>query len=463
MKYEDWLAAKRLVAPMTGIADPPGLDERLFGFQADITRWALRRGRAALWEDCGMGKSFQALEWGRVVNQHTQQPVLILTPLAVASQFVREGEKFDIDVKHVREASELTAGINVTNYERLGKFDPRAFGGVVADEAGCLKDYTSATRNAMIEAWERTPFKLACTATPAPNDHVELGNQAEFLGVMSRTEMLSMFFVHDGGSTQDWRLKGHAVREFWRWVCSWAVAVRKPSDLGYEDGAFTLPPLNIHDHVVSVGQDFARKQGSLFTVAARGLTEQREARRASLGDRVAVAAAIIKAEPSEQWIAWGELNDECSRLAAEIPGSVEVSGSDTAEFKEKSVDRFLSGEIRVLVSKSSIFGWGMNMQCCARSLFIGVGNSFEAWYQAIRRVYRFGQDRAVECHMITSDAEGAVAANLRRKQIEADAMISAMVREMGSLGNVRAASRDVTEYKPTKTMKIPKWVGTEER
>jgi hypothetical protein len=461
--YEAFLATKRLLAPSTGIERPPDLDGRLFGFQDDIVRWALRRGRAAIWADCGLGKSWMALEWARVVNQHAGRPVLILTPLAVAAQFVREGEKLDIDVKQVREASDLTPGINVTNYERLHRFDPRAFGGVVADESSILKDYTSSTRNALIEAFAQTPFKLACTATPAPNDHMELGNHAEFLGVMSRTEMLSMFFVHDGGATRDWRLKGHAVRDFWRWVCSWAVAIRKPSDLGYDDGDFTLPPLAIREHVVAVGQDFARKQGSLFTIEARGLQEQRDARRSSLAGRVALAAEVIKAEPGEQWIAWGDLNDECAELAKAIPGAVEVSGSDTQEFKEQSVERFLSGEIRVLVSKGSIFGWGLNLQCCARTLFIGLSHSFEAWYQAVRRVYRFGQKRRVECHMITSDAEGAVASNLKRKQADADAMIAAMVREMGQFSNVKAAARDATEYKPTKTMTIPEWVGAEDR
>ena len=459
--YEEFLATKRLLAPSTGIPDPPELDERLFQFQADITRWALRRGRAAIWADCGLGKSGMALEWARVVNQHTARPVLILTPLAVAQQFVREGAKLDVDVTHAREGADLTPGINVTNYERMHKFDLGALGGIVADESSILKDYTSSTRNALIDGCARVPFKLACTATPAPNDHMELGNHAEFLGVMSRTEMLSMFFVHDGGATQDWRLKGHAVKDFWRWVCSWAVAIRAPSDLGYPDDGFKLPPLNIHEHVVSVGQDFAREQGSLFTVEASGLSEQRKARRESLVERVEVAADIVSRESSEPWLLWCDLNDEGAALTAAIPSAVEISGSLDADEKERRMAAFIAGDVRVLVSKPSISGWGVNLQHCARTAFVGLSHSFEAWYQAIRRTYRFGQKRPVECHMISSDAEGRVGANLRRKQSDAKRMIAGMVREMEIFTDIKGTSRDSTAYEPLHTMTIPPWVGME--
>jgi hypothetical protein len=462
VSYEAFVATKRLLAPSTGIAIPEPISEKLFPFQRDIVLWALRRGRAAIWADCGLGKSPMALEWSRSVSEHLRRPVLILTPLAVAPQFVSEGEKFGVAVTHVREAADVREGVNVCNYERLHKLDPSVFGGVVLDESSILKDYTSSTRNALIEAFSRTPFRLACTATPAPNDHIELGNHAECLGIMSRTEMLSMFFVHDGGSTQDWRLKGHAQKEFWRWVCSWATAIRKPSDLGYEDAAFVLPPLKVEEHVVSVGSDFARAQGSLFTVEARGLSEQREARQASLADRVRVAADIVAREPKEPWLVWCDLNAESSALAAAIPGAVEVVGSDDPETKETELGNFCRGSLAALVSKPSIAGMGLNMQVCARVIFVGLSHSFEAWYQAIRRVYRFGQTRPVECHVITSDAEGAVVANLRRKQREAEAMVDAMVQEMAALGTVRGGTgRDFTDYKPTVPMTVPAWVGTE--
>jgi helicase-like protein len=460
--YEAFVATKRVLAPTTGIETDVELNPLLFGFQADITRWALRRGRAAIWADCGLGKSWMALEWARVVSAFTGLPVLILTPLAVAAQFVREGAKLGIVVRHAREQSDVSPGVNVTNYERLHKFELSKFGGVVADESSILKDYASSTRNAVIEGFSRTPFRLACTATPAPNDHMELGNHAEFLGVMSRVEMLSMFFVHDGGATQDWRLKGHAVKDFWRWVCSWAVAVRSPSDLGYDDDGFRLPDLEINEHVVSVGQEFARNQGSLFAVEARGLSEQREARKTSLADRVALAAGIVNAEPTEPWLVWCDLNDESTALTSAIGDATEIRGSDDPETKEARMGDFTDGRARVLVTKPSIAGWGLNWQHCARVVFVGLSHSFEAWYQAIRRVYRFGQRRRVICHVITSDAEGAVVANLKRKQADADRMVTGMVAEMGEFTSVGAAKRDATEYRPTKAMTIPIWIGQEE-
>jgi hypothetical protein len=461
--YEEFIAGKRLVAAPVGIDKPPVLNPSLFEFQADITRWALRRGRAAIWADCGLGKSWMALEWARSVVAHTGGDVLILTPLAVAQQFVREGEKLGITVTHCRTKADLQRGINVTNYERLHHFDPKAFAGVVPDESSILKDYTSTTRNALIESFSHTPFRLACTATPAPNDHMELGNHAEFLGVMSRVEMLSMFFVHDGGDTAKWRLKGHAAGAFWRWVSSWAVSIRRPSDLGYDDAGFVLPPLNVIEHVVAAGADLARHQGTLFAVEARGLDEQRAARRASLPARVQRVAEIVNAEPAEPWIVWCDLNDESTALAAAIPGAVEVRGADTPEEKEERMARFTRGEIRVLVSKPSICGWGMNWQHCARTAFVGLSHSFEAWYQAIRRFYRFGQKRPVTCHVITSDAEGAVVASLRRKQADAESMSAGMLAGMGEIqrANVRAAGRDSCVYQPQAPISIPAWLEGE--
>lgn len=462
--YEDFIAHKRLVAPPVGVADPPELSARLFAFQRDIVRWALIRGRAAVWADCGLGKSWMALEWAKHATAHTGKPALILTPLAVAQQFVDEGDKLGVPVRHVRDGSEIGSGIHVTNYDRLHRFDPDVFGAVVLDESSVLKDYTSATRNALIGAFAATPFRLACTATPAPNDHMELGNHAEYLGVMTHTEMLAMFFTHDGGDTQSWRLKGHAQRDFWRWVCSWAVNLRFPSDLGYSDDGFILPPLNIHEHVVACGDEMTAHQGTLFTVEARTLEDQRRARKGSLSARVEHAASIVNAEPGEQWLVWCDLNAESSALAAAIPGAVEVQGSDSVEHKEKSLHGFARGEIRVLVSKPSIAGWGMNFQSCARTVFVGLSHSFEAWYQAIRRTYRFGQTRPVECHVVTSDAEGAVVSNLKRKQRDADVMASGMVAHMSEItrADLHATRRDATEYAPGVRMVIPEWIGQEE-
>lgn len=461
MTYSDFLTGKRLVAPATGLAEPPALNPKLFPFQSDITQWALRRGRAAIWADCGLGKSWMALEWARIVAQHTGGNVLILTPLAVAQQFVSEGPKLGIDIQLCRAADHIATGVNVTNYDRLHKFHPEDFSGIVLDESSVLKDYTSATRNELVEAFARTPFKLACTATPAPNDHIELGNHAEFLGVMNRTEMLSMFFVHDGGSTQDWRLKGHAREDFWRWVCSWACSLRMPSDLGYSDDGFVLPALHVHDHVVRSDDAMARQAGMLFSLDAQTLGEQRAARRGSLRDRVKLAADMVN-NSTDPWLVWCDLNDESKALAEAIPDAQEVTGSLTAEEKERRMLDFSSGRARVLVSKPSICGWGVNWQHCAHVAFVGLSHSFEAWYQAIRRTHRFGQRREVNCHVITSSAEGAVVSNLRRKQRDAELMGAEMVKHMAVFTDVKSAGRDATVYEPGVEMTVPEWIGREE-
>lgn len=460
--YEAFVASKRLVVAPVGIESPPELSNKLFPFQRDIVRWALRRGRAAIWADCGLGKGWMAIEWARVVAAHQSDPVLITAPLAVAQQFVSEGQKLGVDVHLCRDGADVRAGVNVANYERLHRFDANVFGGVVLDESSILKDFTSATRGALIEAFQRTPFRLACSATPAPNDHVELGNHAEFLGVMSRMDMLSTFFCHDGGETQNWRLKGHARADFWKWLCSWACTIRKPSDLGYDDGAFCLPPLNIHEHVVSSGTDLAREAGVLFITDASGITEQRAARRSSLQARVDAAAALVNGN-DEPWICWCDLNAESEALAAAIPDAVEVRGSQDAEEKERLLGDFIAGRTRVLVTKPSIAGFGLNLQHCARVAFVGLSNSFEAFYQAIRRNWRFGQTRAVECHIIISDADGAVRANLERKREDAETMANEMLVGMGDIqrATIRALERETINYEPRVAMRVPSWLRTE--
>lgn len=461
--YGAFLASKRIVSAPAGIPDPPALSDMLFPFQRDITRWALRRGRAAIWADCGLGKGWMALEWGRVVAAETGRPVLILAPLAVAQQFKQEGAKLGVAVTVCRDGADVAPGVNVTNYDRLHRFDASVFGGVVLDESSCLKDYTSATRNALIEAFSRTPFRLACSATPAPNDHMELGNHAEFLGAMTRTEMLATFFCHDGGDTQSWRLKGHARADFWKWLCSWAVTIRKPSDLGYEDCGFVLPPLNVYEHVVPVGASFAHEAGTLFVDAASGLDAQRAARRSSLDARVSLCAELVNGLPNEPWLVWCDLNSESEALAASIDGAVEVRGSDDAEDKERAMLGFSSGDVRVMVTKPSIAGYGMNWQHCAHVAFVGLSNSFEAWYQAIRRTWRFGQARPVACHLITSDADGAVRINLERKRLAAEEVAAEMLIGMGDIQRttVRALARESDTYEPGKPMRLPPWLVTE--
>lgn len=443
--YATFLAGKRKVFDGAGFDVPTDtLPALLFDFQRDIGRWALRKGRACLFAGTGLGKTFMQLAWAAQVNAHTLGDVLILAPLAVAEQTVREGVKLGIPVTHCRTRADVRPGINIKNYERLHLFDAGAFEGIVLDESSILKAYTGATRTAIIESFAATPYRLACTATPAPNDYMELGNHAEFVGVMSRTEMLAMYFVHDGGATQQWRLKGHAEADFWRWVCSWAVMLTHPRDLGYTADGFDLPTLTYHQHTVPS----ATPAGYLFAVEAKTLDEQRKARAASLASRVAATAAIVNAEPEQAWLVWADLNDESKALVKAIPGAVEITGSDDDDVKAARMLAFADGTIRVLVSKPSICGHGMNFQHCARMAFVGLSHSWEAYYQAVRRCWRFGQTRPVDVHVVTSEAEGAVVANIERKERDALTMQREMVQHMADLNraDITATVRETDEY-----------------
>jgi len=361
-----------------------------------------------------------------VVSKYNK-PVLILAPLAVSKQTVREGEKFGIEAEIAIQASDITRPtIYVTNYEKLHHFDPSVFAGVVLDESSILKSFTGATRNQLVGMFGNTPMRLCCTATPAPNDHMELGNHSEFLGVLTRTEMLSTFFVHDGGDTSKWRLKGHAEDDYWRWVCSWAVMLRQPADLGYDNNGFVLPVLKYHHHVVKSVQV---ADGFLFPTEAQTLLERRGARRVSLSERVELCAALVNAS-TEPWLVWCDLNAEGDALTKLIPDAVQVAGRDRDEDKESRMLGFSEGRHRVLISKPSICGWGMNWQHCANTAFVGLSDSWEQWYQAIRRIWRFGQKSEVNCHVITSEAEGAVVRNIQRKEADAARMAKEMVRHM---------------------------------
>lgn len=447
MKYADFLERKALRCPSNGLASVPELSPSLFDFQRDITAWALRRGRAAIFADCGLGKTLMQLEWAR----HVPGDVLILAPLAVAQQTEREAAKFDIpSVRYVRSQSEAEPGISVTNYEMLQHFDPALFAGVVLDESSILKAYDGKTRNQIIRSFGSTPFRLACTATPAPNDFMELGNHSEFLGAMTRSEMLSMFFVHDGGSTQDWRLKGHAEEAFWKWVCSWAVMLRKPEDLGYSGDGFTLPPLEILRGVVASDHSTAAARGLLFNWEAQTLQERRDARRSTIKERVAAVAELANSS-DEQWLIWCNLNSEGDAAMEAIRGAVQIAGADSLEDKTSRMLAFVEGRVRVLVSKPSICGFGMNLQNCAHVAFLGLSDSYEQFYQAIRRCWRFGQKRPVKCHIVTSDVEGAVIANIQRKQADADKMMEAMVEHMSVINSaeIRGLSRSESSYQET--------------
>lgn len=452
--YEEFLSKKRTVDPSTGLSLVPALNPMLYPHQADMVRWALRRGRAALFADCGIGKGPMQMEWA------DKQPheCIIAAPLSVAHQFVREAEKFGIDLAYAKDQAGITRRITVTNFERLDGFHIDQFGAVALDESSILKNAAGAYCNWLIEAFACAPFRLCSSATPAPNDVMELGTQAEFLGVMTRSEMLAMYFTHDGGDTSKWRVKGHAQKAFWEWMASWAVMIRKPSDLGYSDEGFVLPPLHMHEHCVSVE---SAPSGYLFALEAQTLQERQAARRDSITDRVRACADIVNST-DRPFLVWCNLNEESSQLAAAIPDAVEVRGNDKDNHKEAAIIGFLEGRYRVMISKPRIAGLGLNLQHCADMAFVGLSDSYEQLYQSIRRCWRFGQDRPVNVHVITAETEGAVVSNIKRKEREAEETYNSMIEHMKELNAAALhgeSLRNKTAYQPTVPMSIPSWMG----
>lgn len=456
--YADWLGNKsRSVAfssaPIVGVTDAA------FPHQRDLVEWALRKGRCALFADTGLGKTIMQMEWAR--NVATVGRVLVVAPLAVCRQTVIEGRRFGVESEYRREdAGDL---ITVTNYEMVEHFDASKFVGVVLDESSILKSFTGSTRNMLIDRFQSTPFRLACTATPAPNDFTELGNHSEFLGVKTRVEMLAEYFCHDGGSTQDWRVKGHAVDDFWRWVASWGAVIKSPADLGHDDSMYRLPPVEMHEHIIRVDNEDAWSVGLLFAPQATDLAAQRATRRGTLDKRVAAAAKIASSTDGPVLI-WCEYNAEADALVAAIPDAVQVSGSDDPETKAERLNGFSDGTIRVLVTKPKIAGFGMNWQHCRTMAFMGASHSYEQTYQAIRRCWRFGQDRTVNVHIIRAETEAAVVANYRQKEANADRMAVVMTARAGEVlrADIGAATgREWNPYNPSKQMTVPSWVGVE--
>lgn len=456
--YADFLARKAISDPATGLSEWGNLPDCLFPHQRDIVSWALRRGRAALFAGTGLGKSLMELAWAQAVHGATGKDILHLAPLAVSNQMAREADKFGIAARVVARQSDCGDGTNITNYQKLDHFDLSQFGGVILDESSILKSTDGKYRTALIDACQSIPFRLAATATPAPNDFMELGNHAEFLGVMKYTDMLATFFAHDGGSTQNWRLKGHAENEFWKWMASWAVMLRKPSDLGYQNDGYDLPPLNYHQHTVAVEYAPSMETGMLFPMQAATLSERIAARRDSVEERVSMAVAVTPTDRPFVW--WCNLNSESEALAKAIPDAVEVRGSDSEDAKERKLIDFSEGRIRVLVTKPSICGFGMNWQHCADTGFVGLNDSFEQFYQAIRRFWRFGQDKPVNCHIIAAKTEGATVANIKRKEADADRMAAAMVMHMADLSSaaVRGSVRDTPNYDPQFPVQLPSFL-----
>ncbi len=426
MNYEEFVARKRRNEVATGHA-PGDLNEHLFDFQHAIVSWAVRRGRSAIFADTGLGKTLMQLSWADEVATHTGGMVLVLAPLAVSEQTIEQGSTFGIEVRRVPHGGTPDApGVWITNYERMDAIDFTDLHGLVLDESSILKAHDGKTRQRIIDAAQGVPYRLSCTATPSPNDFDELGNQCEFLGVMSRTEMLATYFVNDTGDTGTWRLKGWGASKFWEWMGQWAVVVRNPSDIGFDGAQYKLPQLHYHEHVVqttSSGDD-------LFSKPAMGLAERRKAQRDSVESRCRALAEMVNTEPNEPWLIWCHLNDEAALLQSLIPGSVNVQGSDKPESKTKNLLGFAHGDVRVLISKPRIAGFGMNWQHCARMAFVGLDDSFEKFYQAVRRCYRFGQQREVHVHLFTAENEGQILENLKRKEVAHHEMSANMVDHM---------------------------------
>lgn len=433
MDYNDFLKSKTILHQLCGIK-PNEPHSILFPFQRDIVKWALRLGRACIFADCGMGKTFMQLEWARQIPGD----VIILAPLAVSQQTILEGEKLGVEVNYCRHDSDCKPGITITNYEMLDHFDPERFIGVVLDESSIIKHFEGKIRTQILNRFSSTQFRLACTATPAPNDFMELGNHAEFVGSMTRAEMLSMFFVHDGGETSKWRLKGHAEKDFWKWICSWAVMLSMPSDLGYENAGFILPDLTVKQITV----ESPNNGGFLFPMEASTLRERLVARKDSINERVSRCAELIN-NSAERWVIWCNLNAEADLLESLIVESIQVKGSEPLESKINKLHAFTNGEIRVMISKPSIAGHGLNWQHCHNVAFVGLSDSWESYYQAVRRCWRFGQKNPVIVFLVVSQTEGRVVANIKRKEADAMKMKVEMINNMHSLNveNIRGTAQ----------------------
>ena len=446
MNYNDFLESKKKRINDAGfVVDDADLNPALFDFQRHIVKTALKKGRYAIFADCGLGKTLMQLEWANHVSQHTQKPVLILCPLAVAGQTIQEGEKFGIHAERLR-SDIFGPGVYILNYDQLENINPDDFSGVVLDESSILKNFDGKTRAAIIEAFADTPYKLACTATPSPNDPMELGNHAEFLNVMSRNEMLAMYFVHDGGDTSKWRIKGHAQQVFWDWVSGWAVMLGKPSDIGFSAIGYDLPPLNLIERQIKTPP---RENGRLFNDAHVSATDFNSELRITKIERLSEVADIVNAS-DETFLIWIRQDEEGDYLRNAIPGAIEVRGSHSPEYKEKTLLAFASGDFRVLITKTKIAQFGLNFQNCHNQVFASLDFSFEGLYQAIRRSYRFGQQHGVNIYIVTTDTMQNVIQAIQKKQTQFEKMQVAMTAAINKNINSKTKKRmerETEEYK----------------
>ena len=457
MEYSDFLKTKEMRTVEAGFDyDRSRINRSAFEYQKDIICWAVKKGKAAILTGCGSGKTLMQCEWARIIAEHTGGNVLILAPLSVVEQTKREAAKFEVaDITVCRRQEDCRPGINITNYELLEHFRAEYFTGVVLDESSILKSFTGKTQKELTEKFQRTPYKLLCTATIAPNDYTEIGTSCEFLGIMSRTEMLATYFIHDGGDTSKWRLKKPGKSKFWEWFATWAMYFESPKDLGYDMSGYDLPKLTIHTIIT----ESEPEEGELVAMAAETLEERRKARKESLQERARITADLVNGSP-DSWLVWVDYNDESDMLRRMIENAVEVKGSDDPEYKAKAAIRFADGWIHALVSKPSIFGFGSNFQSCHNMIFCGLSDSYERFYQAVRRCWRFGQKKDVNVYVILSEKEINVLRNIERKQEQMDVMQKQMTALMKDvlLSEIRHTTRITTEYKPTRRMEIPAWI-----
>ena len=461
LSYQKFIESKYLKSNKSGFEiDKNKLNNILFDYQKDLVFWALKQGKSAIFADTGLGKTFMQLEWARNVFEYTKKPVLILAPLAVSQQTITEAKKINIDIKYCKSQSDVINGINITNYERLENFNSDEFMAIILDESSILKSFTGKYRQLIIDNFKYTPYKLACSATPAPNDYMELGNHSEFLNQMTRTEMLSMFFYHDGGDTSKWRLKGHAVDRFWEWVSSWASIVKNPNDLGYDGLKHKLPKLNEEEVIVYTKNN----SNYLFAMPASTLDERRQARKDSLELRCKKATEIVNNNSNKQWLIWCDLNDEANLMHKLIKDSINVQGSDSPEIKAENLLAFGKNEIKYLITKPKIASYGMNWQTCHNMIFLGISDSFESYYQSVRRCYRFGQKESVNVYIITSDRETNVLKNIQRKQKDFENMQKSMVKFTKKYvrDNLEITFKELDKsYKANINMIVPSWLVSE--
>ena len=453
--YQSFLKTKKNKEDVFLPIDSGDIHKSLFPFQGDVVEMLLGIGRGAAFMDTGLGKTIVQCEWAR----HIDGKVIFVAPLAVAQQTVFEAKKhIGIDLHYSKDGT-VKGKYTITNYERLENFDCESFDGVVLDESSILKGQASKTKAMICERFKNTKYRLACTATPAPNDYTELGNHAEFLGIMSTQEMLTRWFLHDSANTGDWRLKGHAVKPFWEWVSSWAACVSKPSDLGYTNEGYDLPPLNMTTHMVTVDTKTAYDDGLLFELPDINAATLHKKKRESVLDRVGIVAEMVN-ESNKPWIVWCESNQESDLLKKAIPDAVEVKGSDKPDTKEERLVGFSQGKYRVLISKSSICGFGMNWQHCRNMVFASISYSYEKFYQAVRRSWRFGQDQQVNVHVVIADAELPVWRVIEKKSGDHEAMKDHMKYAVFSKG---ASSQVKIDYNPLYEATLPDWLFNESK